>query len=152
MCRTRRWCCRPCSPAIRSGRDRPIPPFFSFFSVLSFSVYIAWFLFVLLFLFLLAGERCTHLGSGSYPDRGSVAYDSHQNALPTYLLRAPIARLRAPPTYLFPGRAAKRKIPVPGAFAGAADPGAATAGAAAAPVSAGVPAAGDSSGMAPFRG
>ena len=30
-------------------------------------------------------------GSGSYPDRGSVAYDSHQNALPTYLLRAPIA-------------------------------------------------------------
>ena len=49
------------------------------------------------------------LGSGSYPDRGSVAYDSHQNALPTYLLRAPIARLRAPPTYLFPGRAAKRK-------------------------------------------
>jgi len=55
-----------------------------------------------------------------------MSYDSHQNALPAYLLRAPIARLRAPPTYLFPGRAAKRKIPVPGAFASAADPGAAT--------------------------
>ena len=40
---------------------------------------------------------------------GGLRYDSHQNALPTYLLRAPIARLRAPPTYLFPGRAAKRK-------------------------------------------
>ena len=47
--------------------------------------------------------------SGSYPDRGSAHHDSHQNALPTYLLRAPIARLRAPPTYLFPGRAAKQK-------------------------------------------
>ena len=48
-------------------------------------------------------ERCpkrppmvhfTRQASGSYPDRGSVDHDSRQNALPTYLS---------------PGRAAKRK-------------------------------------------
>ena len=31
-------------------------------------------------------------GSGSYPERGSVPHDSHQNALPTYLLRAPMSK------------------------------------------------------------
>ena len=40
------------------------------------------------------GFFSTVLGSGSYPDRGSVGTDSRQNALPTYLS---------------PGRAAKRK-------------------------------------------
>ena len=42
------------------------------------------------------------LGSGSYPDRGSAGTESRQNALPTYLLRAPTARLRAPPTSYLP--------------------------------------------------
>ena len=72
-----------------------IPYQFSF----SFSVYISWFLFVLLFLFLLAGERRTHLGSGSYPDRGSVDHDSHQKR-PTYLPIAGANRQAPCLTYL----------------------------------------------------
>ena len=42
----------------------------------------------------LVEKKVHRLGSGSYPDRGSVDHDSRQNALPTYLS---------------PGRAAKRK-------------------------------------------
>ena len=105
----------------------------------SFSVYISWFLFVLLFLFLLAGERCTHLGSGSYPDRGSVAYDSHQNALPTDLPIAGANRQAPCPTYLPIPRPRSEAKKYPLALCEYPL------------VSAGVPAAGDSPGMAPFR-
>ena len=51
-------------------------------------------------------------GFGSKPESGGCGPRLAPNALPTYLLRAPTARLRAPPTYLFPGRAAKQKMPV----------------------------------------
>ena len=72
--------------------------------------------------------------------------------LPTYCGRQPPGSVPHLPTYCGAAQRSEKYPlePVPGAFAGAAVPGAATAGAAAAPVSAGVPAAGDSPGMAPF--
>ena len=45
--------------------------------------------------------------------RQGSGHDSHQNALPTYLLRAPTARLRAPPTYLLRGPLGRSKPDLP---------------------------------------
>ena len=72
--------------------------------------------------YILAGFglfAATPAGFGSYPDRGSADINAQPRARnrretvglstlsrATYLLRAPTARLSAPPTYLLRGRAA----------------------------------------------
>ena len=70
-------------------------------------------------------EADPRLGSGSYPDRGSVGTDSRQNALPTYLSPGRAAKrkkMKIAGTYLLQGPFGPNKTNLPTYLGGASQP------------------------------